>query len=112
MNNEKRKQLINEINHYIDDDCVRIEQVFDFDDEIKIAVEEYKTEFNDGYCITLQTIRVADYFINCHHDDGEKLVIKAETLRASINAIGIKETIEKYTKSDGISEKIREWKDR
>ena len=109
MDNEKKKELISRINNFIDDDYVRIEIVFDFDDDIKIAVEEYKTVFSDGYCTTLQTIRVGDYIINCHHDHGEKLVAKAEMLRESIDEVGIEKTIERYTKGDEYSKNIKEW---
>ena len=109
MDNEKKKELISRINNFIDNDRVLIEDVFDFDDDIKIAVEEYKTVFSNGYCTTLQTIRVGDYVINCHHDHGEKLVAKAEMLRESINEVGIEKTIERYTKGDEYSKNIKEW---
>lgn len=110
MDNEKKKELISHINNFINNGRVLVEDVFDFDDDIKIAVEEYKTVFNDGYCTTLQTIRVGDYIINCHHDRGGELVAKAEMLRESINEVGIEKTIETMThEQDWTDKQIREW---
>ena len=110
MNIEKRKQLISEINHCIDNDWVKIEEVFGFDNDIKIAVEEYKTFENSGYTMTFQSIRIGNYSIKCYHDNGEKLVERAELLRASIDKIGIEKTIETMThEQDWADKEIREW---
>ena len=106
----EKESLIKRINESINDDSLRDEEVFNFDNDIDIVVEEYKTRENDGYCITLQTIKVKDYTINCHHDNGKKLVEECEMLRASIDKIGIDKTIERYTNGDSWNERMREWK--
>ena len=106
---ENKEKLIYEIDKLIDN--TEDTKEFEFDKDITIAVEEYKTRENSGYITTFQTIRVKDYFIKCNHLKGQELVLNAERIRESIDKIGIDKTIEELTKpQDDYDTKIREWK--
>ena len=102
--------LVEEINKVINTDIVG-EEVFEFDNDIKIVVAEYKTTWGDGYACTFQELKVDRYTIKCNHFTGEELLEKAKLLRQEINEQGLENAIDYLTiEQDQHTRTIREWK--
>lgn len=106
----EKQKLIMEIDKFINTD-VYGDVKFEFDKDITIVVDEYKTYASDGYSTTFQSIKVGKYSIKCNHFDGAELVEKAELLQNKLKTQSIEDTIKELTIGQLMeTDTIREWK--